>query len=1066
MKAEYRRWAVVALLAAWTCGGSGGAETWRIEAEQAGDGNTAKPLSRWARQIWKVESAADASAGAYLGGTAGAESHPVATRIPHAGSYRVWVRHYRTEGKPTSFYALLRDDIRDGIWLEYLDYRMQRIPVARPADPVPEAPEGAKSAFTWSPFDVALERPMSASISFGPGNGVTTGTLGIDCVILSDDPAFDPRESDWAALPVEPGPSQTARMPKGMRAAPAFTLHSAFFAGMSEWDRQYKMGLVNNWVVYRLEPMMVQLGINHDHGAGGSVEHGIFVHRRPEIGYIAQDLKKATPSPTGRFVNAEGKVGKNFSFSYEPFRNAYLAELAEDVRTYKDDDTLHSFALHGETGGFLDYSDASRDRFRQWLGERYGTIGALNKLWRTEYGNFDQVPLPKTPGPRDSKAPWFAFREFCGLELVTFYAEKARVIAENDPRKRPCDSQASCAHIMMPEFTSTGPLDFEDLINVVYTDQPEFGWDAYSTEDYFVGCDADLLLSLLTNGQRLVNNEFNTHGQDPRIMARTSWSMIGKGLKGISYCTIQHALHVWAYGMWATLEPDFTPRDKLGAIGDVCHEVRRLERLLSPAKPAPFVKPVALYYSRLDLSLPQPVIGTYSSSLNSPYRVYSVLRGLGYPVRWVTPKLIEAGALDKVSAVVLVGVKYVPHETAAKLAKWVEDGGCIIGDQWPGAFDEHDRPQDTLSRVFGIRADEPATAMSEAEAKLKFEETLTPVYAVDPEVLDALTSDKLFRSVSEMWEQWDSTHPVATAVKNWHLSGFDQKNIRVLSGEVVGMTVRKGRPGLVINDYGKGHALYSAMMLGTLYESGPVAYEWDSLREGPGFYRIMDAYLRFSGVAPFAQFDMPERLAWNTRVELPMVDDRGNVAVGMINVNPGPTPPGSLALVWPASAPDPELALACTGGSRMLEKVSFDREPGKLTVTMPGFDTHATLLALTDSDPLIGLEISGAPRGVAGLLEVTPNTRFTITATVWNPSPRKLKGGVVKLYAAPGWFCRSSEVKMRSIKAYGSRAVTFEVAAPPFCSKRNLRPIVFKYASGEVTSSPATEMVWWMPPQR
>ncbi|MEO6846919.1 MAG: hypothetical protein ABI443_05615, partial [Chthoniobacterales bacterium] len=137
---------------------------------------------------------------------------------------------------------------------------------------------------------------------------------------------------------------------------------------------------------------------------------------------------------------------------------------------------------------------------------------------------------------------------------------------------------------------------------------------------------------------------------------------------------------------------------------------------------------------------------------------------------------------------------------------------------------------------------------------------------------------------------------------------------------------------------------------------------------------------------------------------------------------------------------------------------------GKLTTTMPAFDSYATFLGLTNSDPLIGLEFSGVPRGAAGLLEVTPNAHLKVKATVWNPSPQKLAPGTVKLFTATGWFSNETEQKIGAIEPYSSQEVSFEIVSPAICSKRNLHPIVLKYQSGKTTSTPATELVWWTNP--
>ena len=204
-------------------------------------------------------------------------------------------------------------------------------------------------------------------------------------------------------------------------------------------------------------------------------------------------------------------------------------------------------------------------------------------------------------------------------------------------------------------------------------------------------------------------------------------------------------------------------------------------------------------------------------------------------------------------------------------------------------------------------------------------------------------------------------------------------------------------------------------------------------------------------------------MARKMRIECPLVDKEKNVLIGMISINDGPLQPFPLALRWPRSAPEPKIVLATLGGSRRMEQVPFELADGKLRVTMPGFDTHATLLAIQGSEPLVSLEVTGVPRGKADLLEVTPNARLKVKATVWNPSRRKLAAGVLRLHAAEGWSCDAGEAEVDDVEAWGSREAGFEVAAPPLCAARTLRPLVFKYESGKKTSTPATELVWWTP---
>lgn len=1069
---KYKLNLVVSIVCVMVVSNLSHAATWLTEAEAVGPNPGREKLLPGVKpeaETWLLEKNPEASGGMILTGTWGHETATIPVKIPSAGKYKVWVRHYQTPGEPTSFGVIFRDDLEEIASYQTIDFKPIIITVKGETSPktapTPRPSDAKPPALVWTSYDVTFEHPMEATLSFTFALGQLRAKMGIDCVVISNDTAFNPNKEDWKNLPKDGGALLAAEPPKGMKPALPLVMHSSFFAGEQDRSKQLQLGMCNAQTPYRDYPTLLQLGYNRDHGwQNGSSKYGIYILVRPDTTYPLTDIIKKHPEPEGRYANAEGKTSAAFSNSFIPYRMESTAQTGKDVAHFKDMEEVEDYVLCGEGSGVLDYGPTARSEYYKFLEKRFGTIAKLNELWQSKYESFDKIPFPKNTDA--NKANWFSFREFSGMAYVDCLAEKRKAIIANDPKHRRISCQASCLSILAPSFTNSGPMDFEDLINVAFEGQSQFGWDAYSTGDYFVGCDADFLLSF-TGNRRLMNSEFNVHGQDPRIMARTYWGMIGKGVKGISTWTYVPSPNLWMYVMWGMLNDDGTPRDKLAAEADANHEAHRLEKILGAAQPVMAVKPVALYYSRMDLSVPQTTFGVYSSAFDSPYRIYGILRSLGYPVRWISPRQIEAGGLKDVAAVFMVGTKYVPAAAATKLSQWVKDGGCIVGDEWPGALDEYDRSQTTLLDVFGIQPLETKT-MDLAKAKDALATAQTPVGGgLDPEVFRALNADELFKRVEESWAQPDSQHPVALAIGPWHFSGFDMKKIKVLSGEVIGMGMGDGSagiPSMTINNYGKGHALYSASMLGTLYESGPVAYEWDSTQEGPGLYHLLNAYLKYCGVKPFAQTGLLERQSWKTRIELPLADAKGNQMIGMTSLNDAPLPAFPLTLDWQHGAPDLKMLLAVRAGSREMEKVSYEMKNGKLTVTMPGFDTYTSLLALKDSDPIVSVKISGAPRVAAGILEVTPGTRLKLKATVWNPSPRAMPAGEVKLYAALGWFTNNPEVKVESIPAYGSRDIEFEVQAPAICGKRTLRPIVLKYEAGKVVSTPCTEMVWWTNP--
>lgn len=128
---------------------------------------------------------------------------------------------------------------------------------------------------------------------------------------------------------------------------------------------------------------------------------------------------------------------------------------------------------------------------------------------------------------------------------------------------------------------------------------------------------------------------------------------------------------------------------------------------------------------------------------------------------------------------------------------------------------------------------------------------------------------------------------------------------------------------------------------------------------------------------------------------------------------------------------------------------------------MPSFDTHATIVALKNFSPLVGLKFLGVKKGDAGLPVIRPGDKLTVVATVHNPSPKLLPKGEAILYLPLGWSIDSERKSVGQIKPWDSRTVAFRVLPPKICAQRTLRPLVVKYVAGEHISTPSTQLVWW-----
>ena len=109
--------------------------------------------------------------------------------------------------------------------------------------------------------------------------------------------------------------------------------------------------------------------------------------------------------------NSAGQISSMFSFNSDHAveRAAGFVErvVAHCHARYPDDILCYitPFSQFAETEywcqGEWGYEELSRQAYRAWLAARYGTIGELNRAWKSTYASFDQVqPSGKGDAPR------------------------------------------------------------------------------------------------------------------------------------------------------------------------------------------------------------------------------------------------------------------------------------------------------------------------------------------------------------------------------------------------------------------------------------------------------------------------------------------------------------------------------------------------------------------------------------------------------------------------------------------------------------------------------------------
>ncbi len=234
------------------------------------------------------------------------------------------------------------------------------------------------------------------------------------------------------------------------------------------------------------------------------------------------------------------------------------------------------------------------------------------------------------------------------------------------------------------------------------------------------------------------------------------------------------------------------------AIHDVVHDVGAVEHRLFPAMPQP--AQIAIMLSRASDTWDTEDLGgsghLYSAKLNvnneERKAIWMALRHAQYPVDLITDEDIADGRLSPYRALYIVGSEML-RAAAEPLMNWVKNGGVVYAAGGGGLLDEYHRPLKMLHEMYGIKEHELVRHIRHIRPR----QTLSEI-----ELYDELVTKPL-----------DDTAGKITLPAYLY-----RETLQPESGDkIAGTYITDDSTGLIVNEFGKGRAIYCCVLAGIAY---------------------------------------------------------------------------------------------------------------------------------------------------------------------------------------------------------------------------------------------------------
>lgn len=380
--------------------------------------------------------------------------------------------------------------------------------------------------------------------------------------------------------------------------------------------------------------------------------------------------------------------------------------LAEAMmKHYAKNPAIIAVGYDNEIGnGYMSFSQADRQRFVTWLQKKYGTVGALNNAWQTEWwsrrlNGFDQVYMPLADGPGPSESY---------LDLHRFWSDVAVARLEQLETLR--------QHYMpdTPTISNLWPTASRRGFDYLGSYK---SYVTYGAEGFYPGDPISGALGALTMKGDLPTpiwfNEFTAGGGGfygtPGRSRMYGYLGLMMGAQGFLAWTFNSHLGGEEQALFGLLDHDGTPSWKLAEWAHMAAEFKRLSKYGFPRYPHPQIAIAYSFDSQID-SHPNGPSNTTLQYFTTPYA--DQVQGAFEPLfrANLDTAIIDIGHDSLVPyKLVVVPADYLMDSASAKaIRNYVSNGGTVLMTAFSAKVDEHGNWFNTplpglLSDVFGLR---------------------------------------------------------------------------------------------------------------------------------------------------------------------------------------------------------------------------------------------------------------------------------------------------------------------------------------------------------------------------